>query len=162
MCTVAQCNQALRDSWMMILLNSSFRFLSNGVNTSLQLHIVLNLVISLEPLLGKWLGNGMKILKSLYQVRTKLGHSIMHILLNWRTFIGMIWYMYLGIHFVGGEKYLTGTESVKNAAKSSRPVTVTGKAKFSKVKNIIKSHGRYTIRNMPKLLEYSYRGCISF
>ena len=41
------------------------------------------------------------------------------------------------------KKFLTGTESVKDAAKSGRPVTVTGKANVSKVREIIESDGRY-------------------
>ena len=58
---------------------------------------------------------------------------------------------------------LTGTESVKDAAKSGRPVTVTGKTNVSKVKDRIESDGRYTTRDIfLKLLAYRYRGCISF
>ena len=48
------------------------------------------------------------------------------------------------------KKFLTGTESVKDAAKSGRPVTVTGKANVSKVKEMIQSGERYTIRDISK------------
>ena len=38
--------------------------------------------------------------------------------------------------------------SVKDAAKYGRPVTVTGKTTVSKVREIIESDGRYTIRDI--------------
>lgn len=47
---------------------------------------------------------------------------------------------------------LTGTESVKDAAKSGRPVIVkaTGSTNVSKVKVIFESDGRYRIRGFAK------------
>ena len=53
------------------------------------------------------------------------------------------------------QKFLTGTESVKDAAKSGQPVTVTGKNNVSKVKAIIESDGRYMIRNIAKAVGIS-------
>ncbi len=54
----------------------------------------------------------------------------------------------MGSHMVSYEtvrrwktKFHTGTESVKDAAKSGRPVTATGKTNVSKVREIIESEG---------------------
>lgn len=47
-------------------------------------------------------------------------------------------------------KFLTGTVSVKDAAKFGRPVTITGKANVSKAREIIESDGRYMIHNIAK------------
>lgn len=51
------------------------------------------------------------------------------------------------------EKSVKGTKSVRNAAKSDRSFTITGK----QMPKIIKSNGRYTI--LLKLLVYRNRGC---
>ncbi|XP_062593106.1 histone-lysine N-methyltransferase SETMAR-like [Saccostrea cucullata] len=53
------------------------------------------------------------------------------------------------------QKFLTGTESIKDAAKSGLPVTVSGKTNVSKVKEIIESDGRYTIRDIAKAVGIS-------
>lgn len=45
---------------------------------------------------------------------------------------------------------LTGTESVIDATKLGRPVTVTCKTNVSKVREIIETDGRYIIRNIAK------------
>ena len=47
----------------------------------------------------------------------------------------------------GGEKFLTGTESVEHSAKSGGPVTVAGKAK---VGEIIESDSRSMIHDIAK------------
>lgn len=60
------------------------------------------------------------------------------------------------------EKFLTTTESVKYAAKSSRSVTITGKVNVSNTKKKIECQGRYNVVISPKLLPYSYRGCILY
>lgn len=54
--------------------------------------------------------------------------------------------------------YLTGTTSVKDAAKSGRNVTVTYKANVLKVREMIHSDGRYTIHDISSLLAYRYIG----
>ena len=46
--------------------------------------------------------------------------------------------------------FLSSTESTKETAKTERPVTVTGKANVTKVREIIESDGRYTIRDIAK------------
>ena len=53
------------------------------------------------------------------------------------------------------QKFLIGTESVNNAAKSGRPVTVTDKTNVSKVKEIIESDGWHTIRDISKAVGIS-------
>ena len=53
------------------------------------------------------------------------------------------------------KKFLTGTEFVKDAAKSGRPVTVIGKTNISKVREIIESDSRYTIRDIAKVVGIS-------
>ena len=57
----------------------------------------------------------------------------------------------------GGEKFLTGTESVEHSAKSGGHLTVAGKAK---VGEIIESDRRSMISL--KLLANHFLGCISF
>lgn len=52
-------------------------------------------------------------------------------------------------------KFLTGTESLKNAAKSGRPVTLTCKAHVSKVRELIGSDGRHTFRDIAKAVGMS-------
>ena len=55
--------------------------------------------------------------------------------------------------FVGGERKVhIGTEFVKDVKNSGRPVNATGKANVSKVKEIIESDGRYTIRDIAKAI----------
>lgn len=51
------------------------------------------------------------------------------------------------------KEILTGTKSVKDAAKSCRPVIVTGKATVSKVRKMVESDGRYTIRDIFKAVD---------
>lgn len=46
------------------------------------------------------------------------------------------------------EIFLTGTASIKDAIKHGQPVTLTGKANISKIREIIESHGRYRIRDI--------------
>lgn len=46
--------------------------------------------------------------------------------------------------------FLTGTVYDKDAAKSGRPMTVTCKTNVSKVREIIKSDGSYTTRDIAK------------
>lgn len=46
--------------------------------------------------------------------------------------------------------------------KSGRPVTETGNANVPKVRQIFKSDGRYTIRDIAKAVGMSLAGCISF
>ena len=47
--------------------------------------------------------------------------------------------------FVDGERNFTLAHNVKDAAKSGRPVTATGKKNVSIIREIIESDGRYTV-----------------
>lgn len=58
------------------------------------------------------------------------------------------------------KKFLTDTGSVKDAAKSCRPVTVTDIANVSKVPAIIENEGRYVILDIANVIRY--RGCILY
>lgn len=53
------------------------------------------------------------------------------------------------------KKFLIDAESVKNAAKFVRLVTVTGKANVSRVGEMIESIGRYTICDIGKAIGIS-------
>lgn len=55
-------------------------------------------------------------------------------------------------------KFLTGTESVQNAAKPGQLVTVTSKANVSKVSKLIESDSRHTIRDIAKVVGISLLG----
>lgn len=60
------------------------------------------------------------------------------------------------------KKFLTGTESIKDAAKYGRPVTVTGKANVSKVGEIIENDCLYRICDIAKAAGISLSGSILF
>lgn len=49
--------------------------------------------------------------------------------------------------FIGGKKFMSDNESVKNARNSGQHMAVTGKSKVLKVRKIIESTDRYIISN---------------
>lgn len=53
------------------------------------------------------------------------------------------------------KKFDTGVESVKDAGKSGRPVTATGKSNVSKVRDMIETDGRHTIRDIARAVGIS-------
>ena len=88
------------------------------------------------------------------KVRTKLGHSVKQIFTDLGEVYGSNKVSY-GTVRRWRKNFLTGTESVKDAPKFGRPVTVAGKTNVSKVKEIIERDGRYTIWEIAKAVGIS-------
>ncbi|XP_062582211.1 histone-lysine N-methyltransferase SETMAR-like [Saccostrea cucullata] len=93
-------------------------------------------------------------IRAYIKVRTKLCNSVKQIFTELGEVYGSDKVSYETVHR-WRQKFLTGTESVKDAAKSGRPVTVSGKRNVSKVKEIIESDGRYTVRDIAKAVGIS-------
>lgn len=104
-------------------------------------------------MVGKRVENVEEI-RAYIKVRTKLGHSVKQIFTELGEVYGSDKVSYETVRR-WRQKFLTGTESIKDAAKSGRPVTVSGKTNVSKVKEIIESDGRYTIRDIAKAVGIS-------
>ena len=104
-------------------------------------------------MVGKRIENTEEI-RAYTKVHTKLGHLVELIF----TELGEVYRSHnIAYEIVRRcrEKFQTGTESVKEATKSRRPVTATGKTNVSKVREIIETDVRYMIHDIAKAVGIS-------